>query len=408
MYTLIKVGRLTGVVKPLPDKILKEMMLSLIFLISLEVFAGISMLGGGDYLIKIPVLFMLLPALMDLRGDVMGPYGFRLLNSLHLGTNEPRFATKYNLLNSLLAVSLMIISTFFVVAAVSVLAYVVGVALGDLEVLTSLSLVSTVITTLIMMPILIIFTNTLYIKGYNVENFLPSLITGSMDALTPSVLFGSVFLIRSMSRVGRLVLIASVGVAAIIGVFLIYREKHLELIKDFKENLTTSVIVATISGVGGSFFSRNPTVVVGSGFVAFIPALNSLMGSAQGILAGKLSVDIHMTGIVEKKVFWSYFRKVLTASETAVIFLALIFAVISILPVLPPISGVSVATSFLVVAVMVSLLSFVVEWLTKTSFRLGLNPDNVVFPFITSLSDLFTPITSYGILYSLVLVLGIV
>lgn len=379
-------------------KDLKEKLVSVIFLIILEVFAGVAMLGGGEYLVRIPIFFMLIPALMDLRGDIMGPYGFRLMTSLHLGTNKPKFATRYNLVNSVVAISLMIISSLIVVGSVSALALLLHIPMYDLGVLTLLALMTTLISALIMIPVIIIFTNVLFIRGYNVENFLPSLITGSMDALTPSILFASFILVDSLSQETRLGLTVTIVAMSLAGVLFVYREGREELMKDFKENLSISAVVATLSGVGGSFFSRSPGVAIRTGFVAFIPALNSLIGSVLGMLAGKLSISIHMTGVIKLKEMISDLKDLILASEVGIVFLAAMFSLLSSLPTIPGIAAVSVATAMIATVIMIASVSVVVYALTQYSFKLGLNPNNLVFPVITSIADLVTPMISFAIL----------
>ncbi|MEM2343691.1 MAG: hypothetical protein QW659_06370, partial [Sulfolobales archaeon] len=71
-------------------------LISLIVLALIEVFAGLLLRFNVDLLVTYPVLLILIPGLMDLRGDVYGAIGYRFTKGLHLGLTQPRLLTRFN------------------------------------------------------------------------------------------------------------------------------------------------------------------------------------------------------------------------------------------------------------------------------------------------------------------------
>jgi len=76
-----------------------------------EILAGITLRFNVDLLVVYPVLLIITPGLMDLRGDVYGAMGYRLTKALHLGLAQPKYWSRENLVNLATGYVVSIIAT---------------------------------------------------------------------------------------------------------------------------------------------------------------------------------------------------------------------------------------------------------------------------------------------------------
>jgi mgtE-like transporter len=387
-------------------KEIKERLVSLTILVVVESIAGLTLLHGSSYLKELPLLFILIPALMDLRGDVMGPYGFRLMNALHLGTAKPSFSDRFNILNTVLAMTVMLFSSILVFFSVIAIANGLGIRSRETIELLFLSLITSFLSAAAVIPLIVALTNYLYRIGANVENFLPAIITGSMDLITPITLFSIINLINVLSK--WILIMTSTGliILMISGYLYLMRSGDRELIKSFKENLVTAVVVATGSGLGGIVFALNPDLAISTGIVALLPALNSLIGSALGVIAGNISITLHLRGRILFSQFINSLKSLIIALVPPVIFLIVLTTstshfIVSLNRITPHAAFVAFITPSLLTVV----LSFIAYYLSKLTFSKGMNPDNIVFPALTTLADISTPLTVSLMLYSIILLL---
>lgn len=342
-----------------------------------------------ELLVLFPVLLILAPGLMDLRGNVYGAIGYRLVKALHLGFTEPRIATRFNLFNVLTGYVVSIIATLFLVFIGLLLSILLGLGTPEAVSLLFIALQSTVVVYIVLTPVVISTITFLFKRGRDPSPFVATIVTGIGDFLTPATMILVAYLHESIPYLLKLVLITAYIVISIISLHYIYRNKQQ---RDLFENLVSSVVASTGSSMGGlalalasSFISRNPEIL------GVVPAFNAVIGAAMGHLGSSLNLDLHLG----EEVPWLKYRGELLKGLTASYVSVTLALSLSIAPT-PPGAWKSIslyATLTLSSLSVYTLSSIVTYMLTKATFKHGWDPDNVVFPVMTTFVDLMGPIT---------------
>jgi len=142
------------------------------------------------------------------------------------------------------------------------------------------------------------------------------------------------------------------------------------------------------------FISRNPEVL------GVLPAFNAVIGAAMGHLGNELNIDLHIGAETPEK---SYRDEAIGG----------FIATYSSIMIALALSTIPLATSYLKVAVVAGVISvsctivyslstLVTYMLTMATFKHGWDPDNVVFPIMTTFVDLMGP-TTVSLIGSLIL-----
>lgn len=366
---------------------LKKWLSPLVTLAIAEVLAGLTLRLNVDLLVSFPVLLILTPGLMDLRGNVYGAIGYRLTKALHLGLTPPNFRSRFNLVNVLVGYVVSTIATIILCLIGVFLSLLTSLRAPDFVSLLFISLISTLVVYLILTPIVTLFIIIIFRHGYDPSSFVATIVTGIGDYATPAVLLLVAYIYDGFSYTLRFSTIMVLTTLTLLFMVLLIREKQT---RDLLENLASSVVASTGSSLGGFvlalstiFISENPEVL------GVLPAFNAVIGAAMGHLGNELNIDLHIGAETPEK---SY------RNEAIVGFIATYSSIIIALAL----STIPLATSYLKVAVvagvisvsctMVYLLStFVTYMLTMVTFKHGWDPDNVVFPIMTTFVDLMGP-----------------
>ncbi|MEM4623756.1 MAG: magnesium transporter [Desulfurococcaceae archaeon] len=367
---------------------IKKWLTPLITLAVAEVLAGLVLRFNVDLLVAYPVLLVLIPGLMDLRGDVYGAIGYRLTKALHLGLTSPSLRSRFNMVNALLGYVVSTVATVnlsFIGLALSILT---GLEAPDLISLLFISLFSTFIVYIMLTPIITTSTIVMFKHGHDPSSFVATIVTGIGDFTTPAILLIMAYLHQELSHLVKLLVTVVIIALAIVFAAFIIREKES---RNLVENTVSSIIASTGSSFGGfalalstQLISRSPEIL------GVLPAFNAVIGAAMGYLGSALNIDLHIEAEVPVK---SYYE------ESAVGFIATYFSIMLALTLsstplvvdyvkLARIIGVVTASCF-----SVYVLSMLITYLLTTlTFKHGWDPDNVVFPVMTTFVDLIGPV----------------
>jgi mgtE-like transporter len=163
-------------------KILKEIIPILTITSIGSLFAGFVLSGMQEQLELLPGLMVLVPAVMDTRGNIYGALGSRLSSGMHLGVIRPRFERNKNLTN---AIGVSLINTVAVSIAMSVLAYILLWVLSydtiPLWALTSISLLAGTMSGFILLSIVVFAGFFGYQRGLDPDNVLSPIVTITGD-----------------------------------------------------------------------------------------------------------------------------------------------------------------------------------------------------------------------------------
>ncbi len=359
----------------------------LILLALAEVLAGATLRFNVELLVAQPVLLVLIPGLMDLRGDVYGALGYRLSKALHLGLTQPAMFTKFNLVNTSCSYMVSVIATLNLCILGTLLSLVLGSEVLDFASLVFIALTSTVVVFAVLTPLTTWAIIYLFKRGRDPSTFVATIVTGVGDFASPAVLLLVAQLYREFTSALRLLAVSVFALFALAFFVLVLRAGGL---KDFLENLASSVVGSTGSSLGGfvlatstALISKNPEVL------AVLPAFNAVIGAATGYLGSSLNISLH---VGEESPYKLYRRELvvgLAATYTSVMLaLALSTAVFTEPARLLRVVA-SISASLLVVYAAASMATY---YLTVTSFHKGWDPDNVVFPIMTTFVDLLGPV----------------
>jgi mgtE-like transporter len=162
--------------------ILKQIMPVLMLTTAGSVFAGFVFMGMSEQLELLPGLIVLIPAVMDTRGNIYGALGSRLATGLHLGIIMPKFERNPNLIN---ISSVSIVNAAIVSVVIAILAYAVLIILSietiPIWALMAISLLAGIISGVILLSVVIIAGFLGYRKGMDPDNLLGPAVTITGD-----------------------------------------------------------------------------------------------------------------------------------------------------------------------------------------------------------------------------------
>lgn len=361
-----------------------------------EVIAGLTLRFNIELLLVYPVLMIVIPGLMDLRGDVYGAIGYRLTTALHIGAAEPRLFTRFNMVNTLTGYTVSLIVSLELCFMGLVLSYMLNLGSMDPVSLVFVVTTSTIIVFLVLNPIVLASVIMLFKKGVDPSGFVAVVVTGVGDALTPLTLILVSLMYQVIPFIVRLLFV--LGVLASLAISYLYLARIHED-KSVKENAVSSIIATSGSSLGGLFaaisieglLSRVPEVL------GVLPAFNALIGASMGHLGNMLNIELHVKGSADTRRY-----RVESLLEAIATFISILAAYTVILATSVPgmltVSTLSITISFILVYSFSAVTTF---YLTTTSFKHGWDPDNIVFPLMTTFADF----TGY---LSTLLILGLV
>jgi mgtE-like transporter len=356
--------------------------------------AGLTLGAITDTLEDLPGLLILIPAAIGLRGTVFGALGARLGTAIHSGTFRVSGRADTVLGQNVLAVGAL---TIFASVALAVLAKVVSVGFG-LE--RSISIADFVVISLVggfISSVLVLALTVLLAAGsarydWDPDNVTAPLVTASGDMVTLPALFLATFL-ADIDVVTPLIATAGVVVAAV------------SIVAAMSARLATtrrivreSVIVVVLAGVlslvaGHTLEQRLDDLARYPALLALVPPFLAASGAIGGILSSRLTTKLHLGTLAPEAVpgrsarvdvLLAYilgFPVFVGASLVADVAAALI-DLRSPGPV--AMANVAMLGGFLSVSFAIG----IAYYGAIVSYRLGLDPDNVGIPLVTSSLDL--------------------
>lgn len=361
-------------------------MAPLLILTAAEMLAGLTLTSNIELLESYPALLMLIPGLMDLRGDVYGAIGYRLTTMLHMGQAEAKFRAKYNLLNALIGYVSTLFVTILLSFIISVLAFALSIPSPTVTSLLFIAMLSSVLTFAVLTPIVITSTILLYKRGIDPSRFVAIIVTGIGDALTPITLITVFELNELVPDSLRLALITALIITLFLSYGYLYREKYA---KDANENVVASLIASLGSSIGGLAIASNIGVIAKLPVVVgALPAFNAIIGAGVGFLGNILNIDLHLVGHKKLKDYLYKCAILFPSVSASVLFAGAVVGAVNGFPYF----SISVAIIAAALSVVYAISSIATYYLTIESFRYGWNPDNLVFPLMTTFVDLNGPL----------------
>ncbi len=360
-----------------------------------DLCAGI-ILGNMTFFIKTyPGILILIPGAIGMRGNIFGSFASRISTNLHIGTLEPEFK-RSDILNINLASSFiltMVLSLYLAIFA-KIISMIFGLKSISLMDFILISLVAGIISSLIMLTLTVFISIKSYKGGWDPDNITTPLVAAFGDLLTLPCIIASLLILELMNlnlfikNIIFVILIISVIILFIYG---LYTNKYVKTI--LKQSTPTLILCSFLGIFAGtvldsfaSILLNNPTILT------LVPLFSGESGNLVSILGARLSSALH-AGLIEAEF---KFNEAVRNNFIIIILLCLIvYPFIAILAditsLLLNIEAFSILHLILISLisglVLIPIMIIIVFVIGIYSFKKGLDPDNVIIPISTSLTD---------------------
>jgi len=356
--------------------------------------AGIYLGSVREALVLIPGLMVLLPSIIDMRGNIAGVLASRLSSSMHLGEFSIDFE-EGSVLGDNVRASFVI--TVLMALVLGIFAYVAsrifGLPVIGIADLVLISITSGIISGTVVTVITLLIALASYRYGLDLDMIAAPTVTTFGDIVTLPILMISAAFVMHLGPLTRLVLggiAVALTVAAI--AYTLHRQEGIGPI--VRENIGLLIPLSVIGTMAGLTYSSNlETLVTTAALLILIPPFTGILGSIGGILGSRLSTGMHTGEInptfpperdVVHHFIISYLYTLILLPLLAFIAHGAAVLMGSNSPGVGMLVFISLAAGLIVMTVVIG-----VAYVTASlSFRYGLDPDNFGIPVITSLIDL--------------------
>lgn len=364
-------------------------------------FNIISLFAGGLISLltprfqEAPWIIALFPPILTIRGDISGILSGNLTTMLHLGLVRPQIRENTDTYRSL--ISAILVLTVIDTLAMGTLSFALsflfrGGPLWRFFIYTCVPTVSCTLAMVLSIPITSLIAVTSYRKGLN-PDILVYPVLASINDIVVTTSFTAVATLIIMGGPAHYLLGATFFFIIILCILLVWRNRRSNF---FYRTIREGTLVVTFSSLFGSingFFLSGliQNLIKNPGLVVLYPALANMLGNI-GSISGSITTTNLALGYISS--FKEEVRRGLLRILKVEVVAALMHVLLGIiayqivrtifagarLSFLVGVALISNFSSFL----LISFLAFIFAFL---SFRRGLNPDNVVIPAITSISD---------------------
>ncbi len=167
----------------------------LMILAFVGMFSGLILTTGQDLLFKSPALFILVPAVVGLGGNLGAIIGSRVSTALHLGIIEPslsNIALRNNIISSLIAGGVMFVALGIIAGVLASFLALEGPSMIEIFLISSLSGVFLVLFVVIISVTAAFFS---YRRGLDPDDVVIPVVTSLSDLAGIAFLMGIVVLI---------------------------------------------------------------------------------------------------------------------------------------------------------------------------------------------------------------------
>ena len=383
------------------SSIIKESLLALLICAAGDLCAGVILGNMTSFLEDLPGLLVIIPGAIGMRGNIFGSFASRLSTNLHIGIISPKFEFCEDLNNNIFSsfVLTLILSLFLAVIA-KMLCVILHQPSIDLVDFILVSVIAGVISNLIMLPITMFISFKSFQNGWDPDNITSPIIAAFGDLFTLPAIILSVFVLQALNfsllfkHVFFVVLLIVIFVS-FIHCYKLSDEAHTIL----KQSTPVLLLCSLLGGSAGAILnSAVETLLTNPSLLTLMPLFSGECGSLISILGARLSSGLH-SGLIEV-----YRKPQGDAVHNFIICFILSVIVFPLIGILA--EGTSFAFGFVGVGfdkileistlsgfILVSIMVIIVYYVSITSYHHNLDPDNIVIPVSTSITDSISSLT---------------
>ena len=375
--------------------IIKESLIALLICAVGDLIAGIILGKMTLFLETFPGLLVIIPGAIGMRGNIFGSFASRLSTNLHIGIISPKFEFSDDLNNNIFSsfVLTLLLSLFLAVISkiFCVLMHYPSMPLVDFILICILA---GVISNLIMLPITMIVSFKSFQHGWDPDNITSPIIAAFGDLFTLPAIIISIIILQ---LIGFNFIIKDIFlIIFLIGILIsfVYCYKLSDETRHILVQSTPTLLLCSFLGgaAGGILNSAVETLLTNPSLLTLLPLFSGESGSLISILGARLSSALH-SGLIEPK------RKPQgNTINNFIISFILAIMVFPLIAILAEGSSYLLATvgvgfdkliliSTIAGIILVAIMVFIVYYVSITSYDNNLDPDNIVIPVSTSITD---------------------
>jgi mgtE-like transporter len=340
-----------------------------------------------------PWILALFPPILTVRGGIGGIFSGNLATMMHLGLVKPQIRgnTEHyrGLIKSVIVITVM---DTLILGAFSFIVNVINgsAQLGQWFLFISVPTVACTLAVCLSIPITSLIAIEAYKRGLD-PDILVYPILASINDIVVTVFFVTVVFLNLWGGVFNAVFVAIFTVIISVVGYLAVKSRDDGFFQQTIREGTFVVILSSVFGsVNGVLLSNlGPSLAAMPGLMTMYPALTNALGNVGSIIGSKTTTDIAMG---YSKSFTEELKesgKRIVQVEVPAAFMHVVFGVIAFML---SVGQETALIPLIVVALSSNLMTFIsitvfALWSAHLAFERGLNPDNVVIPAITSISD---------------------
>ena len=370
------------------NNILKESLIALLICACGDLVAGI-VLGRMDiFLETFPGLLVIIPGAIGMRGNIFGSFASRLSTALHIGIIDPKFNRSEELINNTLFLSL------FLAIIAKVICVIFGFPSMDIVDFILISLIAGVISIVIMLPVTMFISFRSFERGWDPDNVTTPLVAAVGDLFTLPAIVVALFIISALKSVVYLELIVFIIVIPLVLFSFVYCYNYSEENKVIIKQSTPVLLACSVLGVsaGGILNSSLETLLTNPTLLTLVPLFSGESGGLVSILSARLSSGIH-SGLIEplKRPEGESVHNFAIILLLALIMYPFIGILAESSSVFLNIVGIGFDKIILISSIagfiLIPIMLILVYYISIVSYDNGYDPDNILIPISTSITD---------------------
>ena len=375
--------------------IIKESFIALFICAIGDLIAGLILGKMTFFLETFPGLLVIIPGAIGMRGNIFGSFASRLSTNLHIGILSPKFEfseqLNYNIFSSFVLTLVLSLFLGIVAKILCILFNQPSISLMDFILI---SVIAGVISNMIMLPITMLVSFKSFEHGWDPDNITSPIIAAFGDLFTLPAIILSVFILTALNFnfIFKSAVLVAILIAVIVSFIYCYRlsdETHTIL----KQSTPVLLLCSFLGGAaGGILNSAVETLLTNPSLLTLLPLFSGESGSLISILGARLSSGLH-SGLVEpfKKPKGEAVHNFVICFILAVVVFPLIGLLAEGSSCALGVVGVGfdkiIEISTLAGLILVTVMVIVVYYVSITSYNRNLDPDNIVIPISTSITD---------------------
>jgi len=390
-----------SVISTFPDfvsehkSIIKESLIALLICAIGDLCAGVILGKMTFFLETFPGLLVIIPGAIGMRGNIFGSFASRLSTNLHIGIISPKFEfseqVNYNIFSSF--VLTLVLSLFLAIIA-KVLCLLLRQPSMDLIDFILISVIAGVISNLIMLPITMLVSFKSFEHGWDPDNITSPIIAAFGDLFTLPAIIASVFILQAINfnYIFKDIVLVVILIAVIVSFIYCYRLSY-ETNTILKQSTPVLLLCSLLGGAaGGILNSAVETLLTNPSLLTLLPLFSGECGSLISILGARLSSGLH-SGLIEP-----FNKPEGEAIHNFIISFILAIIVFPMIGLLAEGSSYALGVvgvgfdkileiSTLAGVILVAIMVIIVYYVSITSYNNNMDPDNIVIPISTSITD---------------------